>query len=176
MCTGASRRGWLCPGRDCRGRPSPPRPNTRPPPWHQQGVHAAVGGTAAHGHGRGRGGSGSYGEVGEGFVGDEGQVLGQVYLGQRELRGRGLQPGQRVAGPPALRRPGGGVEAGPRVPRLRVHLGGGERGQRRPAARRASLHPVLHGARAQQQLAHGRQVVTLVLRHARPHRRRALEV
>ena len=53
------------------------------------------------------------GEVGEGFVGDEGQVLGQVYLGQRELRGRGLQPGQRVAGPPALRRPGGGVEAGP---------------------------------------------------------------
>ena len=42
-----------------------------------------------------------HGEVGEGFVGDERQVLGQVYLGQRELRGRGLQPGQRVAGPPA---------------------------------------------------------------------------
>ena len=45
-----------------------------------------------------------HGEVGEGVVGDEGQVLGQVYLGQRELRGRGLQPGQRVTGPPALRR------------------------------------------------------------------------
>ena len=28
-----------------------------------------------------------HGEVGEGFVGDEGQVLGQVYLRQRELSG-----------------------------------------------------------------------------------------
>ena len=65
-------------------------------------------------------------------------MVGQVYLGQNllvveqpKLRGRGLQPGQRVAGrphgvpPPALRRPGAGVEAGPRVPRLRVHLRGG---------------------------------------------------
>ena len=117
-----------------------------------------------------------HGEVGEGFVGDEGQVLGQVYLGQRELRGRGLQPGQRVAGPPALRRPGGGVEAGPRVPRLRVLLRGGERGQRRPAACRARRHPLLCVTRAQQQLVHRRKVVTLVLRYAREHRRRALEV
>ena len=62
---------------------------------------------------------------------------GQVYLGQnllkleqRELRGRGLQPRQRVAGrphgvpPPALRRLVAGVQAGPRVPDLCVHLGG----------------------------------------------------
>ena len=96
-----------------------------------------------------------HGEVAEGFVGVEGQVLGQVYLGQRELRGRGLQPGQRVAGPPALRRPGAGVEAGPRVPSLRVHLRGGQRGQRRPADRRAGRHPLLRMAQAQQQLVHG---------------------
>ena len=80
-----------------------------------------------------------------------------------------------LAGPMVCRRPPCAARV-PRVPRLRVHLRGGQRGQRRPAARHASCHPLLRGARAQQQLVHGRQVVTLVLRHARPHRRRALEV